>query len=173
MYLCTSAQRAVAAWKKKYNYCSSLNIEDNNYTAILSMTQNPVISMPSAEIREAYVTELSSQEAESSGQKCSVESMSNQMLFLAHQVDMNRCIHLTGNKLLYVLKRGSTSPAFNTQGERTEKHTRFVFWVSIPLSVSGCRGRSKHCHVLATGPDRRNSSCHKNSGCRPYNRDTL
>lgn len=47
---------------------------------------------------------------------------------------------------------------------------------SQPFSVGECRGRSKHwkqSHVLATGPDRRSTSSHKNRACRPHNGDGL
>lgn len=47
---------------------------------------------------------------------------------------------------------------------------------SLPFPVGKCRGRSKHwkqSHILATGPDHRHSSSHKNRGCRPYNGDSL
>lgn len=102
------------------------------------------------------------------------------MLFLDRLVDMNRRIGLTGNKLLYPLRHEATSPAFTAEGQRA-KYTVCIFCsmqraASLPFSVGKCRGRSKHwkqSHVLATGPDRRNSSSHKNTGCRPYNGDTL
>lgn len=48
------------------------------------------------------------------------------MLFLDRLVDMNRCISLTGNKLLYPLRHEATSPAFTTEGHRA-KYTVCIF----------------------------------------------
>lgn len=98
----------------------------------------------SAEIKEAHLTDIESdqsQEAESSAQKCSVELTSNQMQLVDRLVDMNRCIGLTGNKLLYPLRHEAISLAsIGFHRRRTECKTyRVYFFVSIQAHAAGCQ----------------------------------
>lgn len=61
----------------------------------------------------AHLTGISnqSQEDELSGQICLAELASNQLLFVDLFVGVKRCIGLTGNKLLYPVRREAISPA--------------------------------------------------------------
>lgn len=52
-----------------------------------------------------------SREDELSGQICSAELASNQLLFVDRLVGVNRSLGLTGNKLLYPVRREAISPA--------------------------------------------------------------
>lgn len=60
------------------------------------------------------------------------------MLLLDCLVDMNRCICLTGNKLLYPLRHEATRAA-SPQKDRKQKHTVCISPVSVRIHAACCQ----------------------------------
>lgn len=116
-----------------------------------------------------------SRETESNGQKCSVELASHQMLLVDRLVDMNRCIGLTGNKLLYPVRREAISLAslgftsLSPQKDREQNIQHFFFCCSpLPCSVlpvglfrSASVEADQNIENRITSCDRRNTNTHK------------
>lgn len=117
----------------------------------------------SAAIVGVHLTGISNQskEDELSGQICSAELASNQLLF----VDMNQCISLTGNKLLYPARREAISPApvgFRRRGS-TIYSEHFPF---DAFSVRSCKKESSPGPQVPAAAATTSNNNRKNRGGR-------
>lgn len=116
-----------------------------------------------------------SRETESNAQKCSVELVSHQMLLVDRLVDMDTCIGLTGNKLLYPVRREAISPASvgftspSPQKDR-EQNIQHIFpgcnmppcsVLPVGLFQSASLEADQNIENRITSCDHRNTNAHK------------